>query len=101
MFWDFRRILGHDTINFFADYLNSGSFFQSQTTPLYFDREDVKKAIHAPTNVTWVECSDVKVFPNGDPSPSPVFTVLPSVIEKNVRTVIIHGLADFFFIAEG
>jgi carboxypeptidase D len=85
----------------FADYSNSGSSFQAQTTPLYFDREDVKKAIHAPTNVTWVECSNTKVFPNEDASDYPVFTVLPSVIEKNVRTVIVHGLADFIFIAEG
>ena len=78
----------------------SGSFAQNQTLPLYFDRTDVKRAIHAPTDVTWLECSDVNVFPNGDQSLHPVFTVLPGVIEKNNRTVIIHGLADFF-IAEG
>ena len=41
------------------------------------------------------------IFPNGDASDWPVFTVLPSVIEKNKRTVIIHGLADYFVIAEG
>jgi carboxypeptidase D len=31
----------------------------------------------------------------------PAFTILPSVIEKSERTVIIHGLADFILIAEG
>lgn len=79
----------------------SGSFMQTQLSPLYFDREDVKKAIHAPTNVTWVECSNENVFPRGDASLPPAVSVLPGVIEKNQRTVIVHGLADFILIAEG
>ncbi|KAF5374390.1 hypothetical protein D9758_004607 [Tetrapyrgos nigripes] len=78
-----------------------GSFTNEQTTPLYFDREDVKKAIHAPVNVTWEECSDIDVFPNGDSSLPPAFTVLPNVIEKSNRSVIVHGLADYILIAEG
>jgi len=41
------------------------------------------------------------VFVNGDQSEWPVFTVLPEVIEKNKRTVIVHGLADFILMAEG
>jgi len=77
-----------------------GSFPQEQTTPLYFDREDVKKAIHAP-NMTWTECSEGNVFPNGDASLPPALSVLPGVIAKNNRTVILHGLADFVLIAEG
>ena len=85
---------------FFLFWENRGSFFENQTV-LYFDRPDVKKAIHAPTNVSWVECSQIDVFPNGDQSLPPAFTVLPSVIEKNNRTVIVHGLADFNLIAEG
>ncbi|KIY47693.1 alpha/beta-hydrolase [Fistulina hepatica ATCC 64428] len=78
-----------------------GSFEQVQVSPIYFDRQDVKEAIHAPLNVTWVECTDVNVFPNGDNSPPSAFSVLPNVIEKSNRTVIIHGLADFVLIAEG
>lgn len=78
-----------------------GSFEQIQLAPVYFDRADVKKAIHAPSNVTWSECSAGDVFPRGDASLPPALTVLPSVIEKNNRTVIIHGLADFILIAEG
>lgn len=81
--------------------LISGSFTQVQLSPLYFDREDVKRAIHAPTNVTWAECSDVRVFPHGDGSLPPAFSVLPNVIEKSERAVIVHGLADFILIAEG
>ena len=71
-----------------------------QTLPLYFDRADVKAAIHAP-NVPWQECSSVEVFPKGDASPPSAFSVLPSVIEKSNRTVLIHGRADFNLIAEG
>ncbi|OSD01947.1 alpha/beta-hydrolase [Trametes coccinea BRFM310] len=78
-----------------------GSFFQAQS-PIYFDRQDVKQAIHAPLNVTWAECSDINVFVRGgDQSLPPAFTVLPNVIEKSERAVIVHGLADFILIAEG
>ncbi|KAG6839680.1 hypothetical protein C0991_012599 [Blastosporella zonata] len=78
-----------------------GSFPQVQLSPLYFDRKDVKKAIHAPVNVTWEECSSRNVFPHGDASLPSALSVLPNVIENNKRTVIMHGLADFILIAEG
>ncbi|KAI0301889.1 Alpha/Beta hydrolase protein [Multifurca ochricompacta] len=78
-----------------------GSFFQAQVSPLYFNRADVKAAIHAPANVDWAECSNIDVFPHGDGSLPPAFTVLPNVIEKSNRTVIVHGLGDFILIAEG
>ncbi|KAJ3773603.1 alpha/beta-hydrolase [Lentinula raphanica] len=78
-----------------------GSFPDVQLSPLYFDREDVKLAIHAPVDVDWTECSNVDVFPRGDSSLPPAFTVLPNVIEKSERSVIAHGLADFILIAEG
>lgn len=66
-----------------------------------FNRDDVKLALHAPLDVEWTECSNVNVFPNGDGSLPPVFTVLPNVIEKSERAVIVNGLADFVVIAEG
>ena len=68
---------------------------------MYFDRADVKAAIHAPADVNWALCTDTKVFPRGDASLPPVFTVLPNVIEKSKRSVIVHGLADFAVIADG
>lgn len=83
-----------------TDMVYRGSFPQEQS-PLYFNRREVKEAIHAPLDTNWTECSNVNVFPNGDQSLPPAFTVLPNVIEKNVRTVIVHGLADFILIAEG
>ena len=70
-------------------------------SPIYFDREDVKKVIHVPITQNWFECSDINVFPNGDASPPPAFTVLPGVIERSNRSVIIHGLGDYILIAEG
>jgi carboxypeptidase D len=78
-----------------------GSFEQIQIAPIYFDREDVKKAIHAPVNVSWTECSEHQVFGRGGDQSAPSFTVLPNVIEKSERTVVVHGLADFILIAEG
>ena len=57
--------------------------------------------MHAPTNFTWAECSNVDVFPQGDNSLPSAFTVLPNVIESSERAVIAHGLADYILIAEG
>jgi len=75
--------------------------FYNQQSPLYFNRTEVKEAIHAPANVNWAECSNISVFPNGDASLPPVFTVLPNVIEKSKRSVIMHGLGDYVLIADG
>ncbi|KAI0317696.1 alpha/beta-hydrolase [Amylostereum chailletii] len=78
-----------------------GSSEDVQTSPVYFDREDVKKAIHAPANVTWSLCSNVDVFPNGDASDPSALSVLPNVIEKSERSVIVHGTADFILLSDG
>jgi len=92
--WDTYPILW-DVLGF------PGSFFQKQS-PIYFNRRKVKEAIHAPLDVKWAECSNINVFLNGvDQSLPSSFTVLPNVIEKSVRTVLVHGLADFILIAEG
>ncbi|KAH9483197.1 putative serine carboxypeptidase [Psilocybe cubensis] len=90
-----------DTFPILWDVLGFPGSFEQEQTPLYFNRTDVKKAIHAPLDVDWKECSDIDVFPKGDGSLPPAFTVLPNVIEKSKRTVIVHGLADFILIAEG
>ena len=45
--------------------------------------------------------STFSVFPKGDTSLPSSLTVLPNVLEKNKRTVIAHGLADFYYMAEG
>jgi hypothetical protein len=99
-FFPFAFLKVHLPIFVFLLLLSSGSFTDVQS-PIYFDREDVKKAIHAPVNQTWIECSDIDVFPDGDASLPSAFTVLPDVIEKSNRSVIIHGLGDYILIAEG
>ena len=83
-------------------FLSSSQNFNIQG-PIYFNRTDVKKAINAPLDVEWVPCSP-NVFNTSDgldESLPPAFTVLPSVIEKNIRTVIVHGLADYILMSEG
>ena len=84
-------------------YAARGTFPQAQITPVYFNRTDVKAAIHAPQTVNWEVCSfqNPVVFPGGDASLPPAFSVLPNVIEKSSRSVIVHGLADFLLIANG
>ncbi|KAI0055876.1 alpha/beta-hydrolase [Artomyces pyxidatus] len=78
-----------------------GTFPQTQS-PIYFNRADVKAAIHAPSSAQWTECnSDVFAGSAGDTSPLATFDVLPRVIEKSARTVIVAGMADFVLIAEG
>lgn len=83
----------------------SGTFPQIQVSPVYFNRPDVKAAIHAPANVNWVECqpqSTSPVFvPPGDTSPPSAWEVLPRVIAHSARTVIVTGLADFILLSEG
>jgi len=72
-------------------FVNGGSFFENQTV-LYFDKPDVEKAIHATTNVSWVECSQLDVFSNGYPRPAQCYR------EEQQDG---YGLADFILIAEG
>lgn len=84
------------------DYLAPGS-------KVYFDREDVKKAMHAPANVTWAECSSEPVFvggrggpeQEGDFSANPIEKVLPQVIEATNRVLIGNGDYDMVIITDG
>ncbi|KAJ9478020.1 putative serine carboxypeptidase [Pseudozyma hubeiensis] len=84
-----------------GDYLPPGA-------SLYFNRTDVKKAINAPVDTTWLECSAGPVFntksgldlgaQNGEYSST---TVLPGVIDRVERTVIGHGMLDMVLIMNG
>ncbi|KAF8335892.1 alpha/beta-hydrolase [Cantharellus anzutake] len=76
-----------------------GSSPNSQS-PTYFARKEVQNAIHAP-NIEWNECTR-DVFVNGQDNSVPsMLSVMPNVIEKSERTVVMHGLLDFLLIAEG
>lgn len=66
--------------------------------PVYFNRTDVKKAMHAPMDVEWLECAPhlVLIAGNGkggtegygDTSPDPIQGVLPRVIESTNRVLV-------------
>jgi carboxypeptidase D len=77
---------------------------------VYFDRADVKAALHAPQNVTWVVCSKSSVFAGtgtggpegeGDLSANPIEHVLPRVIEATNRVLIANGDYDMVILTNG
>ncbi|CUS14441.1 unnamed protein product [Tuber aestivum] len=74
--------------------------FLPEGAEIYFNRTDVQKAINAP-HMNWEECSGDLVFPNGDPSDPPNYSLLPRLIDKLERTVIGHGILDFRFPING
>ncbi|KAK5162945.1 hypothetical protein LTR04_002872 [Oleoguttula sp. CCFEE 6159] len=73
------------------DYLPSGA-------SVYFNRTEVQKAINAPVQ-PWTECSGGVLKQNT--SPASGLSVLPRVIERSERTVIVHGSLDYILIANG
>ena len=73
--------------------------FPSQ--PVYFNRTDVKLSMHAPLDVSWLECAPNPVFVGdggpqgeGDSSPDPIQYVLPRVIEATNRVLVANGDLD-------
>lgn len=69
--------------------------------PVYFNRQDVKAAIHAPANVQWTECSSSPVFVGPDTSAIPTWAILPRLMEQGVPVVVVTGLADYVILSEG
>ncbi|KAI1274565.1 serine carboxypeptidase [Xylaria sp. FL0933] len=81
-----------------------GSFTYSPagSGPIYFDREDVKRAIHADTNYTWEACSSDDVFVNGtDTSDPSIFRAIPHVIEATQNVIIGQGTLDMILVPNG
>ncbi|KAG5984861.1 hypothetical protein E4U55_002788 [Claviceps digitariae] len=66
----------------------------------YFNRQDVKKAIHAPLNVQWSECVD-SPFVKGDQSEPPSKYELPNVIDKTKNVMYVQGGMDFLLPPNG
>ncbi|KAL8707605.1 MAG: hypothetical protein Q9220_007392 [cf. Caloplaca sp. 1 TL-2023] len=69
--------------------------------PVYFNRTDVKVAMHAPLDVEWLECAPNPVFvgdggpeDEGDSSADPIQKVLPRVIEATNRVLVANGDLD-------
>ncbi|KAF2103562.1 alpha/beta-hydrolase [Rhizodiscina lignyota] len=74
---------------------------------IYFNRTDVKKAMHAPLNVSWSECGgpvfkgDGGVYGVGDLSLDPIQKILPKVIEATNRVVVGNGDYDMEILTKG
>jgi carboxypeptidase D len=75
--------------------------------PVYFNRSDVKKAMHAPADVEWLECKgpvfvgDGGPQDEGDTSPDPIQSVLPRVIEATNRVLVANADLDMEILTEG
>ncbi|KAI0206706.1 serine carboxypeptidase [Astrocystis sublimbata] len=81
-----------------------GSFTYSPegSGPIYFDRTDVKRAIHADVNTTWEACSSGNVFADGTDSSDPsTWRVLPHVIDATKNVIIGHGSLDMILLPNG
>ncbi|KAF9690673.1 hypothetical protein EKO04_011557 [Ascochyta lentis] len=69
---------------------------------IYFNRTDVKLALHADPNTDWVQCSVKEVFPNGDKSLPPQKSgVLQRVVEALNNTIIGSGDLDMILPTNG
>lgn len=76
---------------------------------VYFNRTDVKMALHAPLDVDWAECAVEPVFVGngtgpqgeGDTSADPIQHVLPQVIEATNRVLVSNGDYDMIIITNG
>jgi carboxypeptidase D len=74
---------------------------------IYFNRTDVKIALHADVNSNWLQCSNVNVFGNGDQRGSDTSLgpaqngVLQHVIEFTNNTIIGSGDLDMLLSTNG
>ncbi|QRV94654.1 Serine carboxypeptidase [Ceratobasidium sp. AG-Ba] len=82
------------------DVLGFPGSYNNQQSPIYFNRTDVQNAIHAP-HINWSDCSANVFINNTDRSVPTMLSVMPNVIDKSERTVVMHGGIDFILIAEG
>lgn len=90
--------------------------YSPEGASVYFNRSDVKAAIHAPQYVDWAECAVNPVFiggvevdgyynggpeGEGDLSADPIQHVLPQVIEATNRVLVANGDFDMIIITNG
>ncbi|KUI65651.1 Serine-type carboxypeptidase F [Cytospora mali] len=73
--------------------------FLSPGQQLYFNRNDVKQAIHAPKDVNWTICSDEHVFNGTDDSDPSSYRTIPDVIDRTKNVQIAHGTMDMVLLA--
>lgn len=105
-----QRLYDTDTCPILSDPLAFPSDLQYQypgMSGVYFNRTDVKKAIHAPLDVDWSECSgpvfagDGGQYGLGDLSLDPIQKVLPQLIEATNRVLVANGDYDMEILTQG
>ncbi|KIR43274.1 carboxypeptidase [Cryptococcus deuterogattii 99/473] len=91
------------------DVLGMPTGFSYAPGPVYFNRSDVKAAMHAPQDVDWIKCSPDPVYVGGDAGPEwqgdlsadPIQNVLPQVIDATNRVLVSNGDYDMATITNG
>lgn len=68
--------------------------------PLYFNRSDVKQAMHAPQDVNWEVCASQSVLLDDTSLPTIVHAI-PQMIEATNRVLIANGDYDMILITNG
>lgn len=75
--------------------------------PIYFNRTDVKEAMHAPMDVEWLECKGPVFVGEGGPqdegdlSADPIQAILPRVIEATNRVLVSNADLDMEILTVG
>ncbi|KJX94244.1 serine carboxypeptidase like protein [Zymoseptoria brevis] len=99
-----------DTCPFTSDQMGvpyQDVYVEGEVNLPYFDRSDVKKALHVPDSTEWTECSEDDVFATpdrqGDQSEASALQggPLQQVIEATNNVIIVHGDLDFVLLANG
>lgn len=76
-----------------------GSFdYLPEGEQIYFNRTEVQKAINAPIQ-PWTECASGVLV--NDTSPQSSWEVIPRIIDKLDRTIIVHGELDYILLYNG
>ncbi|KAH6643429.1 serine carboxypeptidase [Truncatella angustata] len=81
--------LPYDPLGFAA-----ANFYSPPGAPtIYFNRTEVKQALHVPIDTDWEVCKD-GVFPYGDRSAPSSIVQIPKIIDKTQNVQLVHGILD-------
>ncbi len=75
-------------------------YYPDGAPPIYFNRTEVKEALHVPDTADWEMCKN-GVFPGGDNSEPSSHFAIPHVIERTNNVILVHGALDMVLIANG
>ncbi|KAK7756509.1 hypothetical protein SLS62_001343 [Diatrype stigma] len=81
-------------------FAGSSYYIPEGSPPVYFNRSEVKAALHVPAGSDWEMCKD-GVFPTGDNSAPSSHFAIPRVIEGTENVILVHGALDMVLLANG